>query len=60
LHAVTDKPTVVNLTHHSYFNLAGSGDILQHEVMINASHFTPVDETLIPTGELRPGGRNAI
>lgn len=52
--ATTDAVTAVNLTHHSYFNLAGQGDVLGHEVMIAASAFTPVDQTLIPTGELRP------
>lgn len=52
--ATTDKDTVVNLTHHSYFNLSGKGDILSHEVMLPADKFTPVDSTLIPTGELRP------
>jgi aldose 1-epimerase len=52
--ATTDKPTVINLTQHSYYNLACGGDILNHEVMIAADKFTPVDATLIPTGELRP------
>ncbi len=52
--ATTDRPTVVNLTQHSYFNLAGGWDILGHVVEMPAAAFTPVDSTLIPTGEIRP------
>lgn len=52
--ATTDKNTVVNLTQHSYFNLSGHGDVLGYQVYINAGQFTPVDSTLIPTGELEP------
>ncbi len=52
--AVTDQPTVLNLTNHSYYNLAGQGDVLSHELLLNCDRYTPVDDGLIPTGELAP------
>jgi aldose 1-epimerase len=54
--ATTDRPTIVNITHHSYFNLAGEAsrtDVLDHRLTVFARHYTPVDATLIPTGERR-------
>lgn len=54
-YAMSDKDTIINFTNHSYFNLAGhnSGTILNHKIMIDADKFTPTDDELIPTGELR-------
>ena len=56
--AQTDKETVVNLTNHSYFNLSGDANntILDHQLMINAMHLLPVDDTFMTTGEIASGG----
>ncbi len=53
LRAMTSAPTVVNLAQHAYFNLAGGGDVLDHDLQIHAGFYTPVDGDLIPTGEVR-------
>jgi len=52
--AHSSKPTPINLTNHTYWNLAGKGDVLQHELTLYCDKYLPVDETLIPTGELKP------
>ena len=58
--ATTDKPTVVNLTNHTYWNLAGAGDVLAQELRVNASRYTAVDRSLIPTGELLAVARTPL
>lgn len=52
--AVCDKPTPINLTNHSYFNLAGAGDVLRHELTIGANSFTPKNQDSVPTGHIMP------
>jgi aldose 1-epimerase len=52
--ATTDSPTLCNLTHHSYFNLSGEHDVRQHVLQVDANHFLPVNNELIPTGEVKP------
>jgi aldose 1-epimerase len=52
--AVSDKPTPVNLTNHSYFNLSGTRDVLKHELTIAADYFTPKNQDSVPTGEIKP------
>ena len=59
-HATTDAPTVVNLTHHGYFNLRGAGDIRDHELQLTCEQFTPVDEDGLPTGEVLPVAGTAL
>ena len=62
-HATTSRPTIVNITNHTYFNLSGEGSsngVLGHLLMIPAQEFTPVDATLIPTGEFRPVAGTAL